>query len=142
MAANPTTQQAFEAHPTLKSVKRTRVLAIGVERSMCAALDVPSFDGELVIAASGPEVAPALEAWTQDLERFDAVLCNVREGDETGVHVYRAVLRARPDLAARVVFVVDDGTSARRHYLLGEVANLIVEAGTDARSLRALLRRV
>ena len=138
MAANPTT--LVPGIPTLRSVARHRVLAIGVDARIFDALDVPGFD--VVLAAPGRELAVALGAWTQDLERFDVVLCNVRGHDASGVHAYRAVARARPDLAARFVFVVDDGLSARRHFLLGEIDNHTVEASIDARALRALVRAI
>lgn len=135
MAANPT---MIHSRPTLESVCRCRILAIGVDPAICAALSVP--DIQLVLAAPGHEAAAALEAWTQDQAIFDAVLCNVRERDASGVFAYRAVVRARPDLADRFVFVVDEGATPRRHYLLGEIDNPAVDAGIDARVLRAIVR--
>jgi hypothetical protein len=112
------------------------VLAIGVAAALCARLEA-----EVVLAAPGREAAVALQAWTQGEERFDAVVCNVRDHDQSGVPMYRAVARARPDLLDRFVFVVDSDMCARRHFLLGEVPNAVVDVGADARTLHAVVRR-
>lgn len=127
------------ATPTLKSARRARVLAVGVDGDVLAALSVPSFDGELVPVGGVAEALRALVAAGD--APFDVVLCNARTNDDSGIDLYRLVALHRPALARRIVFVVDDGTSARAHWFLGDLPNATVDAGIDGRAVRAALRR-
>lgn len=61
--------------------------------------------GYRVAAAEGVEQARLLLT----SERFDALLCDVHLGGQSGLDLYRSVTTDRPDLAGRWVFMTGDG---------------------------------
>ena len=103
--------------------------------------------GALVDKLEGSDSGPCFvddsnaDAMLAREDRFDVVMCRVRAGDDRAVRLYRRIARTHASLAPRVVFVTDDGLSARCHYFLRDVPNEVLDESDCVRALSTLVRR-
>jgi len=87
------------------------------------------------------EAADALALLEHD-SRFDVILCDLAMPHMNGVDFYEALLRARPALAARVVFLTAGATTPSTADFLATVSNARVQKPFDVTDLRALVQEV
>jgi PAS domain S-box-containing protein len=72
--------------------------------------------------------------------RWDVILCDLMMPDTTGMDLYEAVSRERPEVAERMVFMSGGAFTARARAFLDRVPNARVEKPFEPRDLRALVR--
>lgn len=75
-------------------------------------------------------------------ERFDAVICDVMMPDLSGVEVHRRIAIARPELAARIVFVSGGTFSDSAAEFFASVPNARLEKPFDRAALLRTLADV
>jgi signal transduction histidine kinase len=103
--------------------QRPRVLVVGQDRPLCAAIERALRRDHDVVATDSPsEAATRIEGGA----RFDAIICDsVAEDGEIAFHA--RVLESAPDQAARVVFLTDCAPSRRVAEFLERCGNRRVE---------------
>jgi CheY-like chemotaxis protein len=117
---------------------RVRLLVVDDEPAVGAAMRrIFAADHDVTVVYGGREAIEAIEA-----APFDVVLCDVMMPDLTGVEVYEAVRAARPELAARFVFVTSGAFDDRCREILSSIPNPVVPKPFDATILRATIERV
>jgi CheY-like chemotaxis protein len=95
-------------------------------------------DHRVVAVSSVREALQAIDGG----EGFDVVLCDLMMPEMTGMDLHRELVRARPALADRVVFMTGGAfTPAARDYL-DAVPNARLEKPFDARGLRQVVDRI
>jgi signal transduction histidine kinase len=95
-------------------------------------------DHRVVAVSSVREALQAIDGG----EGFDLVLCDLMMPEMTGMDLHRELVRARPALADRVVFMTGGAfTPAAREYL-DAVPNIRLEKPFDARGLRQAVDRI
>ena len=74
-------------------------------------------------------------------EVYDVLLCELMMPDMDGIDLHRRVSAKHPDVAARMVFMTEDATTARIDAFFGRVSNILLEKPVDIEGLRALIDR-
>ncbi|MFZ5481288.1 MAG: ATP-binding protein [Myxococcota bacterium] len=72
----------------------------------------------------------------------DAVLCDLMMPDMTGMDIYEALARARPDVLDRIVFITGGAFTERATSFLQRVPNPRLEKPFEVQRLFSVLRRV
>jgi CheY-like chemotaxis protein len=118
--------------------RRARVLVVDDEIRMAHALKaVLSTDFE-VEATTRPDEALA---WLTSGRWYDVILCDVMMPVMNGAELRNRVHAARPDLAARFIFLTGGVVWKHLHHLLDSLPNLVLEKPLDLAALRELIRR-
>jgi CheY-like chemotaxis protein len=111
-------------------------------------IDDEPFLGEALRLALGADhqiefVAEASEALArlQRGERYDVVLCDLMMPGMDGIEFHRRLSEARPDEAARVVFITGGAITARVEAFFCRVPNALLEKPVDLDGLRGLIER-
>jgi two-component system NtrC family sensor kinase len=79
--------------------------------------------------------------WLTSGDWYDVVLCDVMMPTMTGVELRDRVHAARPDLAARIVFMTGGILWSHVRELLDAVPNTVIAKPFDLGALRELIRR-
>ena len=117
--------------------RRGRVLVVDDEAALAKTLAVALSDEHDVVArGSGREALALLRAD----DRFDVVLCDLMMPDMTGMDLYEAIVREKPVLASRFVFVTGGAFTPRARDFLDTVPATRLEKPFEMSSLRELLR--
>jgi PAS domain S-box-containing protein len=125
---------------------RLRVLVADDEPALLRALRaLLEPEHEVTLASSGEDALARLSSATADPP--DVVLCDVMMPGLTGVDVYAAICRARPELAERFVFMTGGAMTPHTTAFLDSVANVRLEkpftlAQLEEALIRAAARRV
>jgi CheY-like chemotaxis protein len=114
------------------------VLIVDDERFVAEALRLVLSDEFEVVATT--DATDALE-WLVSGDWYDVILCDVMMPIMNGVEFRNRVHAARPDLAARIVFVTGGILWERVRNLLDSVPNAVVDKPFDTGALRELIRR-
>jgi signal transduction histidine kinase/CheY-like chemotaxis protein len=75
-------------------------------------------------------------------QAFDAVLCDVRLGERSGIEVYRALEALRPDAGRSVVFMTGGLLEGDERAVLSQLPNPCLEKPFSAEALKAALATV
>jgi CheY-like chemotaxis protein len=95
-------------------------------------------DGDAEIVAITDPIA-AIEL-VRAGQSFDAILCDLMMPRMSGMEVYEAIEKARPELARRMIFMTGGAFTPRAVQFLQTVSNPRVEKPLDRETLRAALR--
>jgi PAS domain S-box-containing protein len=129
------TMQAPELHVP-PSRKRARVLVVddepGIGRSLARAL---GRDHDVSTVTCARDALGCL----LEHDDFDAVLCDVMMPEMTGVDLYVALERSRPDLAARMLFITGGAFTPSTQAFVQTMADRCLEKPFDIRELRRKL---
>jgi two-component system, cell cycle sensor histidine kinase and response regulator CckA len=87
------------------------------------------------------EAADALGLLEHD-SRFDIIFCDLTMPRMSGIDFYEALLRARPEIAARVVFLTAGATTPAAADFLATIPNVRVQKPFEVADLRALVQQV
>jgi CheY-like chemotaxis protein len=111
-------------------------------------IDDEPFLGEALRLALGGDhhiefVAEASEALArlQRGEHYDVVLCDLMMPSMDGIEFHRRLSEARPEEAARVVFITGGAITARVESFFNRVPNVLLEKPVDLDGLRGLIER-
>jgi CheY-like chemotaxis protein len=115
-----------------------RVLIVDDEPFIAKSLQLVLSDEFEVVATT--DATAALE-WLVSGDWYDVILCDVMMPMMNGVEFRDRVDLARPDLAARIVFVTGGVFWDRVHKLIESVPNVVLEKPFDMAALRELIRR-
>jgi signal transduction histidine kinase len=120
LATHPPSPALAKGAPRLP---RARVLVVGEDGPLCAAIErALRRDHDVVAAARPAEAASRIE----DGERFAAIVCDsMAQGGEVDFHA--DVMHVAPDQAARIVFLTDCVPSPRTTAVLNRFGNSRVE---------------
>ncbi|MEI9938695.1 MAG: response regulator [Pseudomonadota bacterium] len=117
--------------------RRGRLLIIDDEEMVLGAV-ARILDGhELVCTPRASEALIRLE----DDDRFDIILCDLMMPSMTGIEFYEQLLRARPDLAHRVVFLTGGAMTSTASEFLRVVPNQRVQKPFGVRDLRTMVQQ-
>ncbi len=119
---------------------RGRVLLVDDEEAVLRVVARTLGGEHEVVAVSDPRLAVArlLDA----RESFDVVICDLMMPHLSGMELYRRTLAARPEIAARFVFVSAGGAQAEPASFLAEVPNPRLDKPFDTHELRSLVRQL
>ncbi|MEO7037915.1 MAG: response regulator [Polyangiaceae bacterium] len=78
----------------------------------------------------------------KDNDRFDLVFCDLMMPSMTGMEFYEELLRVRPELASRVVFLTGGATTSKAAEFLRIVPNERVQKPFEVNDLRAMVQRL
>jgi signal transduction histidine kinase/CheY-like chemotaxis protein len=124
---------------TPSPTRRARLLVIDDDPHVGHAVrETLARDHEVVALTSASEALQRLEGG----ESFDLILCDLMMPMMTGVDLHEILRRARPELAARMVFLTGGAFTARARTFLAEVPNPRLEKPFDPKSLRSFVRQL
>jgi PAS domain S-box-containing protein len=125
-----------DAVPT-ESPRRGRVLVVDDEPLVRASMvRLLRSENDVVEAGSGTAAAAIL---VED-PRFDVILCDLVMPELSGMELHARLAVARPELAARMIFVSGGAFTSRAQAFLDAVPNARIEKPFDSIGLRALVR--
>jgi DNA-binding NtrC family response regulator len=117
---------------------QARVLIIDDEPFVAAALGRTLEPEHQVKVASTVREGRAL---IERGERFDVILCDLILPQTTGMYLYDDLLRTRPELACRVVFMAGDTLTPKATEFVASVSNRVLEKPFSAEALRGAVRQ-
>jgi signal transduction histidine kinase len=119
--------------------RRARILAIDDDPHIGNAVrETLAREHDVVAVTSAAEALRRLEGG----EDFDLILCDLMMPMMTGIDLHEILRRARPELAARMVFLTGGAFTARARTFLSEVPNPRLEKPFDPKSLRSFIRQL
>jgi PAS domain S-box-containing protein len=119
-----------------RAPSRLRLLVVDDEIAIGRTLAILLSDAfHVTTATSGRE---ALELLAGDAP-FDVVLCDLMMPDVSGMDVYERVIRERPELASRFVFVTGGAFTERARAFIERVGPAVIEKPFELAALPALL---
>jgi CheY-like chemotaxis protein len=119
--------------------RRARILVIDDDPHVGNAVrETLAREHDVVALTSASEALRRLEGG----ESFDLILCDLMMPVMTGVDLHEILRRARPELAARMVFLTGGAFTARARTFLAEVPNPRLEKPFDPKSLRSFVRQL
>jgi CheY-like chemotaxis protein len=95
-------------------------------------------DHEIVSTQDAREALTRLE----NDGRFDIIFCDLMMPSMTGIDFYEALLRVRPDLAQRVVFLTGGVLTAKAASFLDAVPNQRVQKPFGVQDLRTRVQQI
>ena len=117
--------------------RRGRVLIVDDEPALAAALGRSLEDQYDIVTLSNGKAA--LER-LRDGEEFDAILCDLIMPQVTGMDLHAALMRDRPAVAERIIFMTGGTFTARARDFLANVPNPTLEKPFELKVLSTLLR--
>ena len=117
---------------------RGRVLIIDDEEMVLNAL-ARILGGQEVLSTT--RARDALDRLEHD-DRFDIIFCDLMMPSMTGIQFYEELLRKRPDLAQRVVFLTGGAMTSTASEFLRVVPNGCVQKPFGVRDLRAMVQQI
>jgi len=126
------------AAPAAAGAGPTRVLAV-LDSTTVAAAVRRVLEPEYHVACVG--TVREAKALVHRSEVFDVILCDLVLPEVTGMDFYDDLLRTRPDLARRVVFMNDPSPTSRVAEFVASVSNPCLERPLTAQALRAAIRQ-
>jgi CheY-like chemotaxis protein len=112
--------------------RRGRILLIDDEDMVLNAIARILNEHEMVCTQDAGEALARLE---RD-QRFDIIFCDLMMPKMTGIDFYEALLRVRPELAKRVVFLSGGAVTAKAARFLDTVPNQRIEKPFQVQELR------
>ena len=140
LPAEPTgVAPVLEPRPTRAAAptRSCRILIIDDDQFVAAAL-VRGLKSHDVQAVTDPSTA--LQCLLAG-EPFDVVLCDIMMPERTGVEIYEAAIRERPELASAFIFMSGGVFSARELRFLERVPNARIDKPFDIAEIRRLIDR-
>jgi PAS domain S-box-containing protein len=122
-----------------RSDRLPRILVVDDETALAMALKkVLETDHDVTAVTTGREALELL----LDGDRFDVVLCDVLMPSVSGIDLYRALDRARPEIARRIIFMSGASSMPRVAEFFGAIANERIDKPVDLGQLRSLIRQI
>ncbi len=118
--------------------RRGRLLVIDDEEMVLNAVARILNDQEIVCVARASE---ALDRLKGD-DRFDIIFCDLMMPSMTGIEFYEQLLRMRPDLVHRVVFLTGGAMTSTASEFLHVVPNQRVQKPFGVRDLRTMVQKI
>jgi CheY-like chemotaxis protein len=116
-----------------------RVLVVDDEPSICRSLAILLGDVHHIETATRASDALARLATAKP---FDMILCDLMMAEMTGMQLFEALSKTRPELAPRVVFVTGGAFTPASREFLERVPNLRLEKPFDMRRLNETMRAI
>jgi signal transduction histidine kinase len=118
--------------------QRRRILVVDDEAAVCRALrEALVGEHDVVACSSGLHALSILAADAA----FDLILCDLHVPEMTGMGLYERLVRVRPELAVRVVFMTAGAFTDLGRTYQSQPPRPLVEKPLDLARLRALLAR-
>jgi len=118
--------------------RRARVLIVDDDPAVLSALNrLVSLHHEVVPVGGGVAALELLRAGA----RFDAILCDVMMPDLSGMGLHEALVRERPEMASRMVFVSAGAFTAEARAFLERVPNDRLFKPFDVGAVHAAIRK-
>lgn len=118
--------------------RRGRILLIDDEDMVLNAIARILNDHEMVCTQQAGEALARLESD----DRFDIIFCDLMMPKMTGIDFYEALLRIRPELAPRVVFLSGGAVTAKAARFLETVPNQRIEKPFQVQELRGWVQQI
>ena len=128
---------AVGADGKVRGSRRARVLVVDDEPVLASALArslQPEYD--VKVLSDGREALDLL----RDDDDFDAILCDLIMPAVTGMDLHEELVRVRPELARRIIFMTGGTFTPRTREFLAGVENPTLDKPFDLGALDALLR--
>ncbi len=136
---DPAPSAATESQPApCSGDQRASVLVIDDQAVTCKVVSVVLSDSYQVTGLTSP--LSALEALLR--HDYDAVLCDVMMPELNGVELFERVLRERPSLAQRFVFITGGVSNDGARVLLEQTARPVLRKPCPTRELHAAIADV
>ncbi len=137
-ASSPTAALEQQQQQPPDQRQRSRVLVVGHDGPLCAAIERALRRDHHVVATERPAEAAT---WIDAGERFDAIVCDsvVEDGE---IEFHARVLESAPDQAARIVFLTDCAPSSRVAGFLERCGNPRVEKPCGMATLWTIIARL
>jgi CheY-like chemotaxis protein len=97
-----------------------------------------SREHDVLVVQSGEAALTALDS----PRPFDVVLCDLMMPGMTGMELHQALVRSRPELAARMVFITGGAFTEAAESFLEHVASHRMDKPFDPRALQAVVREL
>jgi CheY-like chemotaxis protein len=137
MAFDDGARARLDYSPTRHSRRRGYVLVVDDEPLMGAsARRLLAAEHDVVVVHSG---AAALSAVASP-RPFDVVLCDLMMPGMTGIELHETLLKSRPDVAERMVFITGGAFTGAAEDFLERVAGRWMDKPFDPRALQAMVR--
>jgi signal transduction histidine kinase len=120
-----------------EAIARRRVLIVDDEPRVAEALAAALEGHDVELAASGREALSRLGGGTS----FDIVFCDLLMPEVSGMDLYRELVRSRPALARRVVFMTAGAFTQGARDFLAAVPNACIEKPFDMDAVLSLIGR-
>jgi two-component system, cell cycle sensor histidine kinase and response regulator CckA len=121
-----------------RALPRGRILVIDDEETLLEIISDTLSEHEVVCTSKPKEALRLIEVG----ERFDVIFCDLMMPQMTGMDLYEAILRLRPDYAPRMVFMTGGATTARSDDFLHTVPNPTIVKPFSATALQGALEQV
>ncbi len=136
-AAQPKRTDEAPTPAPVVAPRRGRILLVDDEPMVLRTLKRVLGDHDVVALEGAAEALALLERG----ERFDMIFSDVIMPHMTGMELYERLLRERPDVAARVVFLSGGAQSVRELEFLASIPNTCLEKPISFTTLRAFVQQ-
>jgi len=124
--------------PRVLTTLRGRLLIVDDEDMVLRALARVLSEHQIVSKDQAREALALIESG----ERFDVIFCDLMMPNMTGMDFYEALLRQKPELASRVVFLTGAVMTSKVASFLDAVPNRRLHKPFDVDNLRALVQEL
>jgi PAS domain S-box-containing protein len=125
------------ACPATSASRRARILVIDDERSVCAVLARLLRDHDVTAVASARDALELLA----DGNTFDVIFSDLMMPEMSGVELYEEIVRRRPELASRIVFMTGGAFTPQVNRFLDQTTNPRLEKPFAVSTVRAIVER-
>jgi CheY-like chemotaxis protein len=130
-------EQADVQTRPIRASRRARILVVDDEAMMVKALTrTLRSHHDVTGVTAAREAARLIEAG----ERYDLILCDLMMPQITGMDLHTQLLRAAPEMAAKMIFLTGGAFTVRARTFLDNVPNQRLEKPFDPMGLLALIR--
>jgi CheY-like chemotaxis protein len=138
-ASAPGVVSAPEPTASIRSTsRRAKILVVDDERPVCTALVRLLREHEVTAVASARE---ALQLLTDD-STFDVIFSDLMMPEMSGVELYEEIVRRRPDLVPRVVFMTGGAFTPQVNQFLEQTTNPWLEKPFAVSAVRAMIDHI
>lgn len=130
---------SISAEKPARQERRRRLLIVDDEPHLARTLQIllgDEHDVEVVTSGS------AARAMLEDDGAFDAILCDLSMRDVSGMELHEWLQGARPEVAARMIFMTGGAYTVEARTFLDRVPNPRVEKPFRLEDLQALVRDI
>jgi signal transduction histidine kinase len=125
------------AQPAASERRKGRILVVDDESMLCTTIErILSIEHDVVAMTSARQALALIERG----DRFDVILSDLMMPEMTGMDLHAALLRSRPELAGRMVFMTGGAFSQDASAFLDRIASPTIEKPFKSSALRQFVQ--